>query len=71
MNPRLQTSLAVRWLRHLASTAAGTGLIPGQGIKICIPSGTAKKYGEKKKKKKESPGWWCGEGRGNGEENVG
>ena len=50
MNPRLQTSLAVQWLRHLASTAAGTGLIPGQGIKICILSGTAKKQGKKKKR---------------------
>ena len=56
MNPRLQTSLAVRWLRHLASTAAGTGLIPGQGIKICIPSGTAKKYGKKKKKRNPQAG---------------
>ena len=34
MNPRLQTSLAVQWLRHLASTAGGTGLILGRGIKI-------------------------------------
>ena len=24
----------VQWLRHLASTAGGTGLIPGRGTKI-------------------------------------
>ena len=28
------TSLAVQWLRLRASTAGGTGLIPGQGTKI-------------------------------------
>ena len=28
------TSLAVQWLRHLASTAGGEGSIPGRGAKI-------------------------------------
>ena len=28
------TSLSVQWLRLQASTAGGTGLIPGQGTKI-------------------------------------
>ena len=30
----LTTSLPVQWLRLHASTAGGTGLVPGQGIKI-------------------------------------
>ena len=30
----LGTSLAVQWLRHSASTAGGTGQLPGQGTKI-------------------------------------
>ena len=28
------TSLVIQWLRHCASTAGGTGLIPGWGTKI-------------------------------------
>ena len=67
MNPRLQTSLAVQWLRHLASTAGGTGLILGRGIKILHSEWHSQKV---ERKKKESPGWRCGGGRGNGEENV-
>ena len=30
----LEMSLLVQWLRLLASTAGGMGLIPGQGTKI-------------------------------------
>ena len=30
----LGTSLAIQWLRFCASSAGGTGLIPGQRIKI-------------------------------------
>ena len=30
----LETSVLVQWLRFLASTAGGTGLIPGQGTEI-------------------------------------
>ena len=37
------TSLAVQWLRLCTSNAGGTGLIPGQGTKICMPHGTVKK----------------------------
>ena len=33
-NNCLGTSLAAQWLRLCASTAAGTGLIPGQGTQI-------------------------------------
>ena len=40
------TSLAIQWLRLCASTAGGTGLIPGQGTKIPY----ATQYGKKKKK---------------------
>ena len=36
------TSLAVQWLRLLASDAGGMGLIPGQGTKIHMPRGEAK-----------------------------
>ena len=31
---RVGTSLAIQWLRLLASEAGGTGLIPGQGTRI-------------------------------------
>ena len=41
------TSLAVQWFRLHASTAGGTGLIPGQGIKIPHTS-----WCRQKKKKK-------------------
>ena len=44
------TSLAVQWLRLHASTAGGTGSIPGCGTKI--PH--AMWHGQKKKKKKKS-----------------
>ena len=33
-NQEVQTSLVVKWLRLLASTAGGLGSIPGQGTKI-------------------------------------
>ena len=46
----LWTSLVVQWLRLRASTAGGTGLIPGRGTKI--PH--AAQRGKKKKKKKNS-----------------
>ena len=42
----LRTSLVVQWLRLQASTAEGTGLIPGRGSKILH----AMQYGKKKKK---------------------
>ena len=48
MNPRLQTSLAVQWLRHLASTAGGTGLILGRGIKILHSEWHSQKVERKK-----------------------
>ena len=40
----LETSVLVQWLRLLASTAGDTGLIPGQGTKILLLRGVAKKY---------------------------
>jgi len=49
MNPRLQTSLAVQWLRHLASTAGGTGLILGRGIKILHSEWHSQKVERKKR----------------------
>ena len=33
-SPSLRTSLAVQWLKLCASTAGGTGSIPGRGTKI-------------------------------------
>ena len=42
-------SLAVQWLRLRASTAGGTGLIPGQGTKILH----AMWHGQKKQKNKK------------------
>ena len=46
----LGTSLAVQWLlRHRASTAGGTGSIPGQGTKILH----AAWYGRKKRGEKD------------------
>ena len=42
------TPLAVQWLRHHASTAGGTGSIPGWGTKILHATGSR----PKKKKKK-------------------
>ena len=42
----LETSVLVQWLRFLASTAGGTGLIPGQGTEILHV------LQQKKKKKK-------------------
>ena len=42
------TYLVVQWLRLPASTAGGTGLIPGQGTKILH----AAWRGQKKKKEK-------------------
>ena len=47
---RLRTSLAVQWLRLHATTAGGTGSIPGQGTKI--PHATWQ--GQKKKKFKKT-----------------
>ena len=44
----LVTSLVVQWLRLHASTAGGTGSIPGQGAKIPHPTCRA----AKKKKKR-------------------
>ena len=38
------TSLAVKWLRLRASTAGGSGLIPGRGTKI--PHAMAKKINQ-------------------------
>ena len=46
MTERLTLSLVVQWLRLHASTARGLGLIPGQGTKIHIPQGEAKKKRE-------------------------
>ena len=46
----LEMSLLVQWLRLLASTAGGMGLIPGQGTKI------PHTVGSKKEKKKWGPG---------------
>ena len=46
-NERGETSLAVQWLRIHASTAGGTGSIPGQGTKIL----NALQCGQKKKEK--------------------
>ena len=43
------TSLVVQWLRLRASTAGGTGSIPGQGTRILH----ATCLGHKKKKKKD------------------
>ena len=37
------TSLVVQWLKLRASTAGGTGSIPGQGTKIPHACGAAKK----------------------------
>ena len=37
------TSLAVQWLRFRTSTAGGTGLIPGQGLRLHMPHGAANK----------------------------
>ena len=54
MNPRLQTSLAVQWFRHLASTAGGTGLIPGRGIKILDSKWHSQKVERKKKRTPQS-----------------
>ena len=42
----LGTSLVAQWLRLHASTAQGTGLIPGQGIKILHAAYTAKRKGQ-------------------------
>ena len=47
------TSLAVLWLRLCASTAGGTGLIPGQGTKI--PHAT---WCSQKQKKKVKTLWY-------------
>ena len=44
-----RNSLAVQWLGLRASTAGGTGSIPGRGTKILH----AAQYGQKKKKKKK------------------
>ena len=33
-NQEVQTSLVVKWLRLIPSTAGGSGSIPGQGTKI-------------------------------------
>ena len=43
------TSLAVQWLRLLASTAGAMGSIPAQGTKIRMPRGAAKKKKEKER----------------------
>ena len=40
-------SLTVQWLRLQASSAQGTGLIPGRGIKIQHVMGVAKIRGTK------------------------
>ena len=37
------TSLAVQWLRHLASTAGGEGSIPGRGTKMPHAMGCSQK----------------------------
>ena len=49
VKPGEGTSLAVQWLRFRASTAGGTGSIPGQGTKI--PH--AKRHGQKNQKTKQ------------------
>ena len=50
----LGTSLAVQWLRPCASTAGGTGSIPGWELRSCMPHGAAKTFKKKKKKKKKT-----------------
>ena len=37
----------VQWLRLCASTAGGTGLIPGRGLRSCMPHGKAKNKKQK------------------------
>ena len=48
------TSPAVQWLRLCASTAGGTGLIPGQGSKILHAS-----WCSQKKRERERRAWEC------------
>ena len=50
---QLGTSLAVQWLRPCASTAGGTGLIPGRGTRIPCTA----PHGQKKEKKLVQPVW--------------
>ena len=47
----LETSLAVQWLRLHASTARGTGSIPGRGTKIPHAMQCSQQLKKKKKKK--------------------
>ena len=46
-------SLVVQWLRLCASTAGGTGSIPGQGTKILHAEWHGQKFKKKKERKKE------------------
>ena len=39
----IMVCLVVQWLRLCASTAGIVCLMPGRGLRSCMPSGTAKK----------------------------